>query len=258
MTMTLDAVLGGAVVALPNTPASASVVVVGATGGSGASVLAAALADSAAGRGVDVSLLDLAPPYVSGLGATAPRATTHPTSVDAVTLCAGYRPSGAHLLRLDSEVSALRDNFWPRQAVPARTEWLAYAHPLTIVDFSWRVVETVLASARLGEWLTSASTIVLAVPGTARGVDAAESVAVALAAVGSPTPHVVVTRERKVPSIITAGAGAHLSAAIDAHGVHAFPEAPEVRLHGATDPFPSSLVKSATDHLLTAVPTLTK
>ena len=255
-TVSVDSLLGSDVRSLPNSTMPASIVVVNAIAGCGASVVAAALADMAATR-CDTTLVDLAPAYLSGLHATAPLATRHESSVDCVHYVSGWREDGAYLLRMDSDLPAMRDNFWPRQAVPARSEWLTHCHPVTVVDFSWRVVETVLAPVQLGEWLSTASAVVLTMPATSRGVDAAEHVAAALDSFGSPTPFVVVTRERKAPQLVAGGAGAYLSRVIDAHGILAVPEVPSVRTHGATAPLPAQLTKPVSNLLLSALPAVT-
>ncbi len=233
-----------------------SIVVVNATAGSGASVLAAAIADVSAAH-TDTTLVDLAPAYLSGLHATAPLAARHGSRTDAVHFVSGRRDGGALLLRMDSQLPAMRGSFWPRQAVPARAEWMSLCDPVTVVDFSWRVVETVLAPVRLGEWLSEASAVVLAMPATSRGVDMAEHVAAALDSLGAPVPFVAVTRERKVPQLVSAGAGAHLSRAIDTHGVTAVPEVPDVRVCGCVAPLPVQLTKPVRRLLFSALPTLT-
>lgn len=255
-TVSVQRVLGGGDASLPSTAVPASVVVVNAAAGSGASVVAAAMADAAAAH-TDTTLVDLAPAYLSGLHASAPLAARHESSVEAAHFVSGWREDGAFLLRMDSDLPAMRDNFWPRQAVPPRAEWLTLTHNVTVVDFSWRVVETVLAPVHIGQWLSCATAVVLAMPATARGVDAAEHVAAALDALGAPVPFVAVTRERKVPPLVPAGAGAYLARAIATHQVSAVPEAADVRVSGCASPLPAQLTKAVTDLIFSAIPALT-
>ncbi|MEI6624632.1 MAG: hypothetical protein WCP28_22315 [Actinomycetes bacterium] len=187
----------------------------------GATVVSAAVADAAAMSARTTTLVDLAPPYRSGLTLATDVGGTHVTSTPQVRLRAGIRASGASVLRMESGDVALQTQFWGRHLVPGPGEWCAAMRgtDTVVVDLAWPVSEELAGSGSpAAAWLDGpvAPTVpLLVVESSASGVDRAEQLLAALARCDLPTPVVVVPRVSKVPDLIRSAAGPRLLAVLE-------------------------------------------
>jgi hypothetical protein len=196
--------------------------VLAAVAGTGASVVACALADAAAAAGLAVVLADLAPPYRSGLGNAAPLGGLHPTGDPAVRLRDGRRPGaggagGAVLLRLESPDPELRDRFLGRHRIPSPVWWSAAAPgaAVLVVDVAWDALEELAVPGPAAAWLEAPPAPVrpvLVVGATEPAAARAEAILAALEPYGTPAPVLAVPRVRRLPPVLTRAAGPRLAA----------------------------------------------
>ncbi len=222
-----------------------SIVVIGVCGGSGATVVSAALADAGATRGLATSLVDLAPPYASGLRHDRVEAE-HPTPDPDVTIIRGRRGSGADLLSIAIDDPMASERFMGPHRVPSRGVWLSHCTELVVVDFAWSVVEvTADDDDRLRLWISAADAVVVVTPATNRGLHRAESVMNVLASVGAPPGFVVIAGEDELPAIVSQIAGSELALAMRVNPAHLLPADPDVYVNGATAGIPQPLTDSA-------------
>lgn len=188
---------------------------------SGATVVSVAIADAAAAAGQATTLIDLAPPYRSGLTLAADVRGTYETSLPQVRLRLGHRPSGASVLRMESGDLILQSQFWGRHQIPRPGEWCAAMRgtDTVVVDLAWPLVEELAGiGSPPATWLEEpvASTIpVLVVEPTEPAIDRTEQLLAALARYDLPTPIVVVPKVSKVPELMRSAAGPRLLAVLE-------------------------------------------